>query len=93
MSDFNKKCLECSALCCKFVTVPLEMADFEYDRQWLQTRGFIDRNRDRWVMVSRCPKLNDHDACTIYGKHPKTCKEFEVDGEGCKAVCRYTINH
>jgi Fe-S-cluster containining protein len=71
--------------CCTYITVEIDAprAAWEYD-QWiwaLHHEGievYVERP-ERWFLhvEARCRKLNSAGRCSIYGRHPVLCREYD----------------
>lgn len=71
--------------CCETVSIEVDAprAAWEYD-QWvwvLHHRGlelYVEKP-ERWLLhiETRCEKLNDQGRCSIHGKHPVLCREYD----------------
>jgi Fe-S-cluster containining protein len=71
--------------CCTYITVEIDAprAAWEYD-QWiwaLHHEGievYVERP-ERWFLhvEAGCRKLNDAGRCSIYGRHPVLCREYD----------------
>ena len=55
------------------------------DEVWfMETRG---RVRDGiWFIKSQCLHLEADGTCSIYWMRPQACRDYEVDGEMCRAT-------
>jgi len=77
-------CAGCIA-CCTYVSIEIDppRAAFEYD-QWLwalhhdKVSLYVERP-ERWYVnfETRCNKLNEQGRCSIHGRHPVLCREYD----------------
>ena len=77
-------CAGCTR-CCETVSIEVDAprAAWEYD-QWvwvLHHRGlelYVEKP-ERWLLhiETRCEKLNDQGRCSIHGRHPVLCREYD----------------
>ena len=81
----NQLCIDCGGACCKFVTIPLDMVRYRFDRDWLKARGKLLPD-GRWIIEARCPKLGVNGRCKCYDERPLACMDYEVGGEACMEV-------
>ena len=80
-ADLCRGCVKC----CTYITVEVDAprAAWEYD-QWiwaLHHRGiqlYVERP-ERWFLhvETVCLQLNDEGRCSIYGRHPVLCREYD----------------
>lgn len=82
------KCDDCGGACCKGVAVIVgTMTDDQ--KQWAETRGTVERNDEGvclWRLPVPCCYLDFQGRCMICAERPLVCRDFEVDGERCKAA-------
>jgi hypothetical protein len=71
--------------CCTYITIEIDAprSAWEYD-QWiwaLHHSGieiYVERPEAWYLLVhTRCRRLNDHGRCSIYGRHPVLCREYD----------------
>lgn len=77
-------CTGCVA-CCTYITVEIDTprAAWEYD-QWIWALHhdainiYLERP-EKWFLhvTTRCSKLGTSGRCTIYGRHPVLCREYD----------------
>ncbi len=77
-------CAGC-AKCCTYITIEIDAprAAWEYD-QWiwaLHHRGielYVEKP-ERWFIhvETVCEQLDTHGRCSIYGRHPKLCRDYD----------------
>ena len=82
-------CSGCSR-CCRYITIEIDKprTSREYD-QWiwaLHHRGislYVERPEAWFIHVeTACERLDAHDRCSIHGRHPVLCREY--DPRGCE---------
>jgi len=72
-------------LCCTYITVQIDTprSAWEYDQWiWALHHEHISLHVERpekWFLhvATRCGKLGDDGRCTIYGRHPVLCREYD----------------
>ena len=83
--DENARLCEGCVKCCTYITVEIDppRAAWEYD-QWiwaLHHRGiqiYVEVPEAWFVLFETvCEKLNDAGRCSIYGRHPVLCREYD----------------
>lgn len=71
--------------CCSYITVEIDAprAAWEYD-QWIWALhhtgiGLYVERPERWFLYveTRCKRLDDHGRCSIHGRHPVLCREYD----------------
>jgi len=90
MAKTSKKksnpCVECGALCCRYLTVkinpPRHRADRDEHRWFLMHEGIEIRIEARqWYMIvyTPCRNLTEENLCRIYDERPDLCRDYEAD--------------
>lgn len=87
MKTESKSCEGCEANCCKYVAIEIDKPetkeDFE-DIRWYvchkNVNVYVDEE-DEWHIefITPCEFLGEDNKCTIYGKRPKICREYDHD--------------
>lgn len=71
--------------CCTYITVEVDAprSPWEYD-QWIwalhhRNIGLFVEKPERWFLSvdAVCEQLNDQGRCSIYGRHPVLCREYD----------------
>lgn len=71
--------------CCTYITVEVDAprAAWEYD-QWIwalhhESISMYVEKPEKWFLQveTRCRRLGDDGRCTIYGRHPVLCREYD----------------
>lgn len=80
-ADLCRGCVKC----CTYITIEIDAprAAWEYD-QWIwalhhrNIQLYVERP-ERWFIhvETVCEKLNDEGRCSIYGRHPVLCREYD----------------
>ncbi len=86
MNADPKKCKECGAKCCRYVTVPLVAPedDDDFDNfKWIVCHKgvsiFFDETGWNVMIESVCNYLNPDNSCGIYEKRPAICRCYTYE--------------
>ena len=77
-------CQTCGGQCCKFISVRVGLQTPER-RTWFEARGNLTPG-GTWRISSRCPHLTADNRCAIYATRPRACRDWPVDGDGCRGT-------
>ena len=78
-------CEQCGGKCCR--NLLLKMANqTPYMRDWMELRGVVVG--EHWFVNAPCQHLTLEGACAIYENRPQACRDYETDGEQCRATRR-----
>lgn len=92
----NPTCAACGGHCCKvgfivqvFPNEPLYDNE-KYVHQAIEAySGAEFRNMKSNGDGYTCIALGEHGECTVWDKRPQSCRDFEVNGERCKALRKH----
>lgn len=88
MSRAKKKniCIECSAVCCHNLALPLKKPRTSYDRYLLRWKLHFDTvsiyiKNKRWHLLvkGKCMYLGKDTMCTNYEHRPQVCRDHSSD--------------
>jgi Fe-S-cluster containining protein len=89
----DEPCKSCKGHCCKVgFIVPVMPDEILFNDEYLVHRAFeipagipfrnMKSNGDGYT----CIALGKSGECTVWEKRPQACRDFEVEGERCKAL-------
>jgi len=83
LPDGKVLCEYCTAKCCRYFALPIEVPDtfkeLEYLRWFmLHDRASVFKEDDDWYLLvhTACKHLQDDNMCGIYDTRPEICREY-----------------
>jgi Fe-S-cluster containining protein len=93
--SINPTCAACGGHCCKVgFIVRVDPGEVLYDSDYVHYAMELGTERDFRNMKSNgdgytCIALGANGECTVWPERPKRCREFEVDGDRCRALRKH----
>ena len=89
----EEPCLSCRGHCCKvgFIVQVMPNEELFNDERYVHQAYDVPNGVPFHNMKSNgdgytCIALGERGECTIWDKRPQVCREFDADGERCKAL-------
>lgn len=86
MADEENLCDKCSALCCRYIALPIDnpesVKDYDNIRWYLVHENVVVFIEDKqWYVgfFTRCKHLQPDNRCGIYAIRPRICRQYTTD--------------